>query len=491
MKWEKGMKGCEARREDFELLRGCPARHSHEPIGFVLVMVLLATAASGWARTKKQRDSVTDAQARLQLMQPGLATAAGPPLTLTLADAMQRAQQNSPAFQSALTAERFAHEGRKQATASMLPSFGDTTQYLNTQGNGLGTGRYVENDGVHVYHEWLVAGEPLPSTFFIRAAPRQARYAEALAKAEAKIARRGLVVTVTRDYYALVVAQREYATAQRSAADARRFLGVARALESGGEVAHTDVIRFELQYNQQTEALQNAQLAMDNARLALAVLLFPTLNENFAVVDDLDTPPALPPFHEVRTLAATANPQIRAVFAQLDQAELGVSVARAAYFPSFGIDLDYGLDANAFALESRPTEQVARVPELGYFVTYSMNVPIWDWGIRRSQLRQAEDRRNLARLDLTYAQRKVLSELYSFYNEAQVAWNQLDTLRNSSQLAARNLQLVTMQYKAGEATVLEVLDAENSLAATQNAYAAGQALYRGDLANLQTLTGRF
>ncbi len=455
-----------------------------------LLAIVLAGAAGARAVTKKKM-AAFDPQAELQLLQPGSPANSGPPLTLTLADAMQRAQQNSPVFQSALTAVRIAQEGRKQATASMLPSFGDTTQYLNTQGNGLGTGRFVENDGVHVYHEWLEAGEPLPSTFFIRALPRQAAYAEALARANEEIAQRGLVVTVTQDYYALVVAEREYATAQRSLADARHFLSIAEALEQGGEVAHTDVIRFELQYNGQQQALENAGLAMDNARLALAVLLFPALNQNFTVVDDLDTPPVLPPFHEVRRLAETANPQVRAAFAQWDQAALGVAVARAAYFPSFGIDLDYGLDANAFALKSRPSEQDARVPEMGYFVTYSMNVPVWDWGIRRSQLREAKDRRNLARLNLTYAQRKVLSELYSFYNQAQVASNQLDTLRNSSQLAARNLQLVTMQYKAGEATVLQVLDAENSLTAAQNAYAAGQALYRTDLADLQTLTGRF
>ncbi len=39
---------------------------------------------------------------------------------------------------------------------------------------------------------------------------------------------------------------------------------------------------------------------MENARLLLAVLLFPTFNENFTVVDDLRAAPALPPFAEVR-----------------------------------------------------------------------------------------------------------------------------------------------------------------------------------------------
>lgn len=453
-----------------------------------LFIALLAFAPLAWGGRHRSK---LMPQATLPLAQPGSQSQSGPPLTITLQDALQRAEQNSPLFQSAVTALRVAREYRKQATAAMLPSFGNTTQYLNTQGNGLGTGRFVENDGVHVYHQWLVVSEPMPSTFFIRALPRQAEYTEALARANEDIARRGLRVTATYDYYALVVAQRKYATTQQSLADAARFLRISQALERGGEVAHTDVIRFQLQYNQAQQALDDAKLAMSDARLNLAVLLFPNLNQNFTVVDDLDMPPALPSFHEAEIAARANNPQIRAAFAQMGQAELGVSVARAAYFPSFGIDLDYGLDANAFALMSRPSEQAARVPEWGYFVTYSMTLPLWDWGIRRSRLRQAEDERQLARVNLSYAQRQLLSQLYSFYNGAETAWTKLASLENSMHLAARNLQLVTMQYRAGEGTELQVLDAENALVLARNAYADGQAAYRTALANLQTLTGGF
>jgi outer membrane protein TolC len=58
-------------------------------------------------------------------------------------------------------------------------------------------------------------------------------------------------------------------------------------------------------------------------------------------------------------------------------------------------------------------------------------------------------------------------------------------------LAQQNLQLVTMQYQAGEAAVLQVLDAETSAADARNSYASGEARYRNALATLQTLTGSF
>jgi outer membrane protein TolC len=343
-----------------------------------------------------------------------------------------------------------------------------------------------------VYRAWGVFHQGLPSTFFINAGPRGAAYQAALANANEQIARRGLDATVTGSYYGLVVAQRAYATAQQSLETARHFLQISEDLEKGGEVAHTDVIRFQLQESDQERAWQDAQLALSDARLKLAVLLFPDFNENFTVVDDLDTPPVLPSLKETEAMAQTHSPQLDAALASYHSAQLNVSMAKAAFFPSLTVDLDYGIEANALALHSVNTTRIGvRQPNLGYFVTYGLDVPLWDWGTRLSKLHQAEDERDLERLNLSFAQRQMLSQLYSFYNEAAVAWNQMASLRQSADLAARNLQLVTMQYSAGEANALDVLDAENALAQARNGYAAGEARYRNALATLQTLTGSF
>ena len=460
----------------------------------IFAMLLMAgVAAAQEPNSQTATGSKVPPSATITLQQPPPGQG-GPPLTITLQDAVQRAQKNSPQFQAAVTAARAAHEGRVQARAAMLPSLDATTQYLNTQGNGISpVGRYVTNNGVHVYRAWAVVHQDMPGNFFIDAGPRSAKYQEALARANEEIERRGLALTVASDYYALIVAQRNYATAQSSLESAGQFLAISQQLEQGGEVAHTDVIRFQLAYNQQLQALQDAEAAMSDARLNLAVLLFPHFEENFTLVDDLDTPPPLPVFGEAMSLARSNNPEIRAALASYNQSKLGVSVARAAFLPSISLDFDYGIEANSFGLYSTVNTSAPgiRQPNLGYFATYSINLPVWDWGSRLSKLRQAKDQAQLDRLDLTFAQKNLLAKLYSYYNGAATAWNQLESLRQSEQLAANNLQLVTMQYKAGEVTVLDVLDAETSVTSTRQAYASGELRYRTTLSTLQTLTGSF
>ena len=108
------------------------------------------------------------------------------------------------------------------------------------------------------------------------------------------------------------MAQRKYATAQTGLEQARKSLRISDDLEKGREVAHSDVIRFQLQEISQQQVLQEAKLNMENARLDLAVLLFRDFSEDFSVVDDLDKAPALPSMDEAGTMAAKGNPTLAA-----------------------------------------------------------------------------------------------------------------------------------------------------------------------------------
>lgn len=445
------------------------------------------------ARAQAQEPETPKSSFSVQLAQPS-ETSQAAPLTITLRDALERARRNDASYNSAVTDARVAHEDRVQARAGLLPSLSFLSQYLGTQGNGtLPSGRYVTNDGVHVYRIWGVFHQDLSTNNLGMNTYHRAVAAEALARAKEEIARRGLAVTVTKAYYGLVVAQRKYATAQGSLEQSKHFLSITQDKEHAGEAAHSDVIKAEIQFDQQKQAFQEAQLAMEGTRLALSVLLFPTLNENFTVVDDLQADQVLPSFPEVQSMAQRGNPDLRAAVEAARQANLDVSAARSAFLPSLTYDVDYGIESNAVAFRSNSIvdPKHPRLGNLGYFATVSLQLPIWNWGANRSKLKQTEYRRQLARLELTQAQRQLLSNLYAFYNEAAAARAEAESLREAATLAAESLRLTALRYQAGEATALELVDAQNTLTQARNAYDDGQARYRVALANLQTLTGSF
>ncbi|HYL95551.1 MAG TPA: TolC family protein [Terriglobales bacterium] len=412
-----------------------------------------------------------------------------PPLTITLQDALQRARANSPEFNAALTELGVAREDRIQARAALLPGVNYTNQFVYTQGNGTASGRFVANNGVH---EYLSQGNAHQVFSLSNIADyRRTRALEAVARARSEIAARGLVVTVVKSYYALVIAQRKYATVQRAADEAERFLSISQKLEHGGEVAHSDVIKAQIQFQQQHRDLQEAQLAMDGAHLDLAVLLFPDFNQNFTVVDDLQSPQPLPSFDEVQSLAGHNNPELRAALSAVHAASQEVAAAWGGLLPSLTLDYFYGIDANHFAINQFDPVSGGVVRNLGYQASATLQIPIWSWGANRSKLKQADLRQRQARVELSFAQRKLLADLRAFYNEAQTARTQLESLGQSAEFAAESLRLTTLRYQGGEATVLEVVDAQNTLTQARNAYDDGQSRFRLAVANLQTLTGSF
>jgi outer membrane protein TolC len=94
-------------------------------------------------------------------------------------------------------------------------------------------------------------------------------------------------------------------------------------------------------------------------------------------------------------------------------------------------------------------------------------------------------------VELSATQRTIMRNLQGFYQEAQTAREQVDSLRRSVDLASESLRLNGLRYQAGEATILELVDAQTTLTQARNAYDDGQVRYRLAVANLQTLTGAF
>ena len=149
------------------------------------------------------------------------------------------------------------------------------------------------------------------------------------------------------------------------------------------------------------------------------------------------------------------------------------------------MDYFYGIDSNKFAVRTDG------VRNLGYSAVATLQIPIFSWGSDRSKLKQAELRRDQAHVELNYAQKQLLSHLRQFYLEAKTARSEMESLASSAEIAAESLRLTTMRYQAGESTVLEVVDSQNTLTQARNAYDDGQSRFRVAVANLQTLTGNF
>jgi outer membrane protein TolC len=127
---------------------------------------------------------------------------------------------------------------------------------------------------------------------------------------------------------------------------------------------------------------------------------------------------------------------------------------------------------------------------LGYSAVATLDIPVWDWFATHSRVKQSAARNDLAKVELTATQRQLVASLEELYNEAAVAADQLASFDETVRTAAESLRLTKLRYTAGEATVLEVVDAQTSYSAAQAAQVDAAVRYHVAFGQLQTLTGK-
>lgn len=416
-----------------------------------------------------------------------------PDTPLTLDDAIRIAEANEPTFTAAAAESRATALERKDAKAGLLPSVTYHNQYVFTESNhtqaattqgGLNQSLpvYIANNAVHEYYSQGVVTDTigLAQTAAVRLASANA----ARAQAEMEIARRGLVATVVELYYGIRSASQKLAVAQRALEEANRFVDVTQKRETAREAAHADVIKARLEQQQRQRELAEAGLANDKANLELGVLLYPDPATKFTVANE-EAPPVLPDRGGVEAAARASNPEVRSALAALQAGHAETLSAWAALTPDLAMNFSYGIDAPQFAKRGPDGAR-----NLGYSATATVDIPIWDWLTSERKVKEARIRAEATKVALTSAQRRLLANLTEFYNEADLARQQLASLDASVTDARESLRLTNLRYVNGESTVLDVVDAQNTLATTENAQVDGVIRYHLALAQLETLTGR-
>ena len=454
----------------------------------LLVASLLATFAlpttAAWAQTT------------VQAAQPD-STSATQPVLITLDEALKRAQSSDSTYATALANRRVAGLDKSIARAGLLPSARYYGQGIYSQPNGL----YAEGgEGVTTPNPKFVSNDARPREYISQgivdetlslaglAGVRRADAAAAVAAAELEIARRGLVATVSNLYYGLYAADHKLAIARRAADEAADFTKLTGQREQAREAAHADTVKAQLEQQGRDRDLSNATLNADKARLELGVLLFPDPRTPYTIQVP-EVPAALASRDEVNQHAAKNNAELKSALATLEVSKADMLAARAAYLPTLGLNYAYGIDANEFATNGPLTPDGLRARNLGYSASVTVNIPVWDWLATEHKVKQSEIRRDVAKVALTATQRRLIAQLDETYAEAQAARDQLASLDLSVSTAAESLRLTKMRYTAGEATVLEVVDAQTAFITAQNAREDGRLRYEAALAALQTLTG--
>jgi outer membrane protein TolC len=378
-------------------------------------------------------------------------------------------------FQQARLNELIATEDLRQARVAFLPRVVSTFSHIyNSPALGphpAGTPRemsFINANAITEYEALLGVTGDLDLSGRLRASLRRSGALLEAARAGTEVARRALEQGVNEAYYGLALAAARRRSAELSLTAAVEFEQVTQLLLDAGEVAEVDFTRARLQTATRRDELEQARAAESGAADSLRVLVGYDFTASIATADLTITPPDLLELDRFTTATIARRPELAQFEAERRAAEQEVKIAHADRLPQVSYFVNGGFDTNS--LRPSPLKM-----HTGAIASISVTIPIFDWGASRSREQQARLRARTAESQRALALRSFAQQFYTARAQALSAATRVRILQASLTDAERNVQTSVARYRGGEAPILEVTDAQTTLA-TQRA-ALFQALY--------------
>ncbi|MFL6208606.1 MAG: TolC family protein [Pyrinomonadaceae bacterium] len=383
---------------------------------------------------------------------------------LSLDEAVRLASAQASAFQQAAFNERIAAEDVRQAQAAFLPRIVNNSDYIYTSpALGLPTGEprvqsFIANNAISEYQSLVGVVGDLDIAGRLRATLRRNRALLEAAHAGTEVARRELRQATVEAYYGLALAVARRNSAEQNLAAATEFERITALLLSGGEVAPVDLTRAQLQTTQRRDELERARADEAVATDALRVLVGYDFTRPIATVALSVTVPTDGELAQITADMISQRPEFAQFAAERRAADEDVKIARAERLPQLTYTINGGFDSDSL----RPPRLKEHV---GTSAAINLSIPLFDFGASRSRERQARLRAQVAESQRTLALRGFYQQFYAARTAAVSAAARIRLAGTGLALAQENLNASIARYRAGEAQIIEVTDAQTSLAA--------------------------
>ena len=411
------------------------------------------------------------------------------PAPLSLDDALRLANAQASTYQTAVINERIAAEDVRQARAAFLPKVTTPLSYIYTSpALGLPPGEprapsFISADAIGVTDALVNVSGDFDVAGRLRASLARSRALMAAAHAGAEAAKRTLAQAVIEAYYGLALASAQRTAATGNLAAAEEFERATALLLSGGEVASVDVTRAHLQTLTRRDELERARANEEVAAGVLRVFVGYEFSQPINTTDLALDVPVDSDYQHFKAEEVSRRPELIQLEQQLRAAHQEIRIAHADRLPSLSYSVNGGFDTDS--LKSPRLKEHS-----GVSAAITFSIPIFDWGATRSREQQARLRVELAENERTIALRGFTQQFYAARAQVESAKRRIDAAHEGVARAEDNVNASIARYRAGEAQIIEVTDAETTIVEQRNALYQAIFDYQTALARLKQATGR-
>jgi outer membrane protein TolC len=398
-------------------------------------------------------------------------------LALSLQDAIQRGLRYNLGLMLSSQSQRQALGARLAARSRLLPDIGARTSYMAEQVNlatfGLPpfpgvppiVGPFEVFDVRGFVSQRILDFSSLNSLHARSEALKAARYSY-------QDARDTVVLVVGGTYMQAVASNARIDAVRAQLQTASAVYQQTLDMKNAGLAAAIDVLRSQVEMQAQQQRLLAVQNDFEKQKLALARTIGLPTEQAFSLMDTMPFTPAPPlTLQQAIDEAFRSRADYQSAQSLLRAAQQAKKSAEDERLPTLSFNGDYGDIGN------RPTSSH------GTFTTAAaLKIPIFQGGKVRADVLQADAQLQQRRSQVEDMRGRIEYEVRSAFLDLKTAADQVNVARSSVDLATQQLAQARDRFAAGVSDTIEVVQAQEALAAANDNYIS--ALFAHNLAKL-------
>lgn len=411
----------------------------------------------------------------------GRSLAAEPAITLTLEQALEKAEGVNSSVLLSREAAAQALEQANLARAGLLPNVALNASQRRTRNLNIlsTTGALSETRPSNRFDARLAGTYSVLNAQTISAG-QAARAGAGVAQADVRVTVQTAQTGVAQAYFAHLRNLRRLDVLDANITRARTLLELARSQFAAGVATQIDVTRADSQLAQAEQArLQQATSVLQSELVFKRLLnLDPMAPLTLADVQLRRVDANLTSLGDARTTFEQRTDWLRGKKA-LEQTALDVRTARFERLPTVALAGEYGRAAANF-------DDDGKRPVWSFGVTLS--VPIFDGFRAGADHRTTLSRQRMAQARLNTLELQISSELRLARQDAASRYQQIAVAEKSLKLAEEELRLAQQRYRQGVADNREIVEAQNRLAVADDNLV--EAVYQYNLSRVELARAR-
>ena len=264
-------------------------------------------------------------------------------------------------------------------------------------------------------------------------------------------ASKDIIYNVTAGFYQLYKAKKNVEIAEEKVQQTESSYNTAQNKFKAGLIAEVESLQLEIDLASSRNDLLSAKRTLEESKNDFKILIGLKLSDSIDVVAQLDYKPVDVNLDAAIDYALSNRNELKNAEADIDLSKLSVDEINSQGNISAMLSANYGINKDENRLQD-----IFHDFDGSRSVTFTVSVPVLDWGKNKRQVESAEANLNLYKLSFENQKQEIRKEIIEVVDNLNSAKARVETLSKSVELAQKSYDISLARFQAGTITSFDL-----------------------------------